>query len=136
MASTPQRYASASSDLRNRHLTFLRVRNDAEVDELSPPLAEHMHRRSGTPRQPGRRGPRRYGAATRLGIERHGVRETDVDVPASGGGMSADVLQHIGPTMQSYVDERGFAGISVAVARHGQVVFDGQYGQRDKEAGR
>jgi hypothetical protein len=29
-----ERYASASADLRNRHLTFRRVRNDAEVDEL------------------------------------------------------------------------------------------------------
>ena len=50
-------------------------------------------------------------------------------------GMSEEVLQRIGPVMQSYVDDRGFAGISVVVARHGRVVFEGQYGQRDKEAG-
>ena len=51
-------------------------------------------------------------------------------------GMSAARLARIHPVMQSYVDERGFAGLSVAIARHGQTVFSGQYGHRDKEAGR
>ena len=50
-------------------------------------------------------------------------------------GMSDEVVQRIGPVMQSYIDGRGFAGLNVVVARHGQVVFEGQYGQRDKEAG-
>ena len=45
------------------------------------------------------------------------------------------MLQLIDPAMQTYVDDRGFAGISVVVARHGRIVFTGQYGQRDKEAG-
>jgi CubicO group peptidase (beta-lactamase class C family) len=49
--------------------------------------------------------------------------------------MRAEVLQRIDPAMQTYVDDHGFAGISVVVARHGRVVFDGQYGQRDKDAG-
>jgi CubicO group peptidase (beta-lactamase class C family) len=51
-------------------------------------------------------------------------------------GMSAERLDRIDPIMQSYVDERGFAGLSVLLARRGQTVFDAQYGQRDREAGK
>jgi CubicO group peptidase (beta-lactamase class C family) len=51
-------------------------------------------------------------------------------------GMSADRLARIDPVMQSVVDDGGFAGLSVMIARHGQTVFAAQYGQRDKEAGR
>ena len=50
-------------------------------------------------------------------------------------GMSAERLDRIHPVMQSYVDERGFAGLSVLIARHGQPVFAAEYGHRDKEAG-
>lgn len=50
-------------------------------------------------------------------------------------GMSAERLDRIHPVMQSYVDEGGFAGLSVLIARHGQTVFAAEYGQRDKEAG-
>ncbi len=50
-------------------------------------------------------------------------------------GMDADRLERINPVMQSVVDERGFAGVSVMIARHGQTAFAGQYGYRDKEAG-
>ena len=51
-------------------------------------------------------------------------------------GMSAERLERINPIMQSYVDERGFAGVSVLLTRRGQVVFSAQYGYRDKEAGK
>jgi CubicO group peptidase (beta-lactamase class C family) len=51
-------------------------------------------------------------------------------------GMSAQRLDRIHPVMQSYVDERGFAGLSVLIARQGQTVFAAQYGQRDAEAGK
>src|SRR3954469_3843551 len=51
-------------------------------------------------------------------------------------GMSAERLERIDPIMQSYVDERGFAGLSVLLARRGEVVFSAQYGDRDKEAGK
>jgi CubicO group peptidase (beta-lactamase class C family) len=51
-------------------------------------------------------------------------------------GMSAERLERIDPIMQSYVDQRGFAGLSVVLARRGQTVFSAQYGQRDKEAGK
>jgi CubicO group peptidase (beta-lactamase class C family) len=50
--------------------------------------------------------------------------------------MSAERLDRIDPIMQSYVDQRGFAGLSVVLARRGQTVFAAQYGQRDKEAGK
>jgi CubicO group peptidase (beta-lactamase class C family) len=49
-------------------------------------------------------------------------------------GMSTDRLARINPVMQSFVDEGGFAGLSVMVARHGQTVFAEQFGHRDKEA--
>ena len=51
-------------------------------------------------------------------------------------GMSAERLERINPIMQSYVDERGFAGASVWLARRGQNVFSAQYGYRDREAGK
>ena len=51
-------------------------------------------------------------------------------------GMSGERLERIDPVMQSYVDERGFAGLSVLLARRGQTVFSAQYGDRDKEAGK
>jgi CubicO group peptidase (beta-lactamase class C family) len=51
-------------------------------------------------------------------------------------GMSAARLDRINPAMQSVVDDRGFTGVSLMIARHGQTVFSEQYGQRDKEAGR
>ena len=50
--------------------------------------------------------------------------------------MSADRLARIDPVMQSFVDDRGFAGVSVLIARHGKTVFEGQYGYQDKEAGK
>jgi CubicO group peptidase (beta-lactamase class C family) len=51
-------------------------------------------------------------------------------------GMSTDRLARISPVMQSFVDEGGFVGLSVMIARHGQTVFAEQFGQRDKEAGK
>jgi CubicO group peptidase (beta-lactamase class C family) len=50
-------------------------------------------------------------------------------------GMSAERLERIHPVMQSYVDDRGFGGLNVLIARHGQTVFSARYGCRDKEAG-
>jgi CubicO group peptidase (beta-lactamase class C family) len=49
-------------------------------------------------------------------------------------GMSAQRLARIRPAMQSYVDQRGFAGISTMIARHGQIVHFDQVGWRDREA--
>jgi CubicO group peptidase (beta-lactamase class C family) len=74
-----------------------------------------------------------YGAGAVRLVPGTGDGGSDVDGPQRAG-MSVEVLQQIDPAMQSYVHERGFAGISVVVARHGQIVFDGQYGQRDIEA--
>jgi CubicO group peptidase (beta-lactamase class C family) len=48
--------------------------------------------------------------------------------------MSTDRLARISPVMQSFVDEGGFVGLSVMIARHGKTVFAEQFGQRDKEA--
>jgi CubicO group peptidase (beta-lactamase class C family) len=61
---------------------------------------------------------------------------TSVVTSPESAGMSAERLARIHPVMQSVVDDRGFAGVSVAIARRGDTVFSAQYGQRDKEAGR
>lgn len=50
-------------------------------------------------------------------------------------GMSSRRLERIRPVMESYVNERGVAGISTMISRRGQVVYADQVGYRDKEAG-
>ena len=49
--------------------------------------------------------------------------------------MSAERLARIDPAMQAYVDRGVFAGVSTIVARRGEIVHQGRYGLRDKEAG-
>jgi CubicO group peptidase (beta-lactamase class C family) len=49
--------------------------------------------------------------------------------------MSSSRLARIAPVMQSYVDERGVAGISTMVSRRGEIVHADQFGFQDKEAG-
>jgi CubicO group peptidase (beta-lactamase class C family) len=49
--------------------------------------------------------------------------------------MSARRLERIRPVMQSYVDQRGYAGISTMIARRGQIIHAEQVGWRDREAG-
>ncbi|HEU4325554.1 MAG TPA: serine hydrolase domain-containing protein [Roseiflexaceae bacterium] len=49
-------------------------------------------------------------------------------------GMSAQRLERIKPVMQSYVNQRGFAGVSTMIARRGRIVHFDQVGWRDKEA--
>lgn len=48
--------------------------------------------------------------------------------------MSEERLERIHPVMRSFVEKRGYAGIGVAVARRGHVVFQAQYGERDRGA--
>ena len=50
-------------------------------------------------------------------------------------GMDAERLERIRPVMQSYVDSKGFAGISTMIARRGKGVYADQVGWKDKEAG-
>ena len=50
-------------------------------------------------------------------------------------GMSAQRLARIDPAMQDYVDRGVYAGVSTIVARRGEIVHQGRYGFRDKEAG-
>ena len=50
-------------------------------------------------------------------------------------GMSSERLARIGPVMESYVTERGIAGISTMVSRRGEIVHSEQFGFQDKEAG-
>jgi CubicO group peptidase (beta-lactamase class C family) len=50
-------------------------------------------------------------------------------------GMSSVRLARIRPVMESYVNERGIAGISTLISRRGRVVHAEQFGFRDKEAG-
>lgn len=49
-------------------------------------------------------------------------------------GMSTTRLDRINPVMQSYVDDGSVAGISTLVSRRGQIVYQAQVGQRDREA--
>jgi CubicO group peptidase (beta-lactamase class C family) len=48
--------------------------------------------------------------------------------------MSSQRLERIRPVMQSYVDQRGFAGISTMIARRGAIVYADQVGWQDREA--
>ena len=56
--------------------------------------------------------------------------------PSKAVGMNARRLERILPAMQAYVDRGVYAGITTLVARRGKVVHAGQFGWRDKEAGR
>ena len=49
-------------------------------------------------------------------------------------GMSTPRLDRIHRSMQAHVDSGRFVGISVGLARRGEVVFEAEYGQRDREA--
>jgi CubicO group peptidase (beta-lactamase class C family) len=49
-------------------------------------------------------------------------------------GCSADRLARIKPVMQSYVDQRGFSGVSTLLARRGQVIHREQVGWQDRES--
>jgi CubicO group peptidase (beta-lactamase class C family) len=49
-------------------------------------------------------------------------------------GCSSERLARIAPVMQSYVDQRGFAGISTMLARRGRVVHFEQVGWQDRES--
>ncbi|HEX5692369.1 MAG TPA: serine hydrolase domain-containing protein [Roseiflexaceae bacterium] len=48
-------------------------------------------------------------------------------------GFSSQRLARIRPVMQSYVEERGFPGISTLLARRGRVVHFEQVGWQDRE---
>jgi len=49
-------------------------------------------------------------------------------------GCSSERLARIKPVMQSYVDRRGFAGVSTMLARRGQVIHCEQVGWQDRES--
>jgi CubicO group peptidase (beta-lactamase class C family) len=55
--------------------------------------------------------------------------------PPEAVGMSSDRLARIAPVMESYVAERGVAGISTMISRRGEIVHAQQFGFQDKEAG-
>lgn len=58
------------------------------------------------------------------------------NVTAPGAvGMSESRLARIAPLMESYVSERGVAGISTMVGRRGEIVHAEQFGFQDTEAG-
>lgn len=50
-------------------------------------------------------------------------------------GMSGSRLARIAPVMESYVAERGVAGISTMISRRGEIVHAEQFGFQDTEAG-
>jgi CubicO group peptidase (beta-lactamase class C family) len=49
-------------------------------------------------------------------------------------GMSAHRLERIAPTLQKYVDERGYPGFTTLVSRRGELVHAGRIGWQDREA--
>src|SRR5439155_25200700 len=49
-------------------------------------------------------------------------------------GCSSERLARINPVMQSYVDRRGFSGLSTMVARRGRVIHFEQVGWQDRES--
>jgi len=49
-------------------------------------------------------------------------------------GVDTARLERIKPAMQSYVDKRGFAGVSTLLARHGRVIHFEQVGWQDRES--
>jgi CubicO group peptidase (beta-lactamase class C family) len=53
---------------------------------------------------------------------------------AEAVGCSAERLARIKPVMQSYVDRRGFAGISTMLVRRGQVIHCEQVGWQDRQS--
>ena len=50
-------------------------------------------------------------------------------------GFDSTRLGRIKPVMQSFVDKRGFAGLSTMLARHNRVVHFEQVGWQDRESG-
>ena len=58
---------------------------------------------------------------------------TDPTSPEAAG-MSSARLDRIRPVMESYVSERGVAGISTMVSRRGRIVHAAQFGFQDTEA--
>jgi len=48
-------------------------------------------------------------------------------------GCNAERLERIKPVMQSYVDYRGFSGISTLLARRGKIIHSAQVGYQDRE---
>jgi CubicO group peptidase (beta-lactamase class C family) len=57
-----------------------------------------------------------------------------VETPESVG-MSAVRLERIRPVMQSYIDQKGYCGISTIISRRGMIVYADQVGWQDREAG-
>ena len=48
-------------------------------------------------------------------------------------GCSSERLSRIKPVMQSYIDQRGFAGLSTMIARRGRIIHAEQVGWQDRE---
>src|SRR5215216_6364700 len=48
-------------------------------------------------------------------------------------GVSTERLARIAPVMQSYVDQRGFSGISTMLARRGRIIHFEQVGWKDRD---
>ena len=50
-------------------------------------------------------------------------------------GLSTERLARIAPVMESYVNERGVAGISTLISRRGEIVHRARFGFQDRETG-
>jgi CubicO group peptidase (beta-lactamase class C family) len=54
--------------------------------------------------------------------------------PPESVGCSSQRLRRIKPVMQSYVDQRGYAGLSTMLARHGRLIHCEQVGWQERES--
>src|SRR3712207_2433430 len=57
-----------------------------------------------------------------------------IETPESVG-MNSVRFERIRAVMQSYIDQKGYGGISTLIARRGKVVYADQVGWQDREAG-
>ncbi len=51
-------------------------------------------------------------------------------------GMSAERLERMSAKMHEYVDQGKLAGMTVVIARHGNIAYSENFGMRDRETGR
>src|SRR5215216_592246 len=58
--------------------------------------------------------------------------DTTVEIPEKVG-FSSERLAHIKPVMQTYVDRRGYSGLSTMIARRGKIIHFEQVGCQDRE---
>src|SRR4051794_4481259 len=81
--------------------------------------------------------PTDCGCYTRVSLACNHTRRSAVDRTIESPeavGYSSERLARIKPVMQSYVDRRGFSGLSTMLARRGHIIHAEQVGYQDRES--